>query len=181
MNENYTLAGKALKLLFIGAIVSLFAFLPVVGALLSLAGAVITLYALYTAMNAHVNYKNAMYMDLAAVVISLLGIFFSDGFFGGLLDILYSVVTFLVTYFVCTASAELLKQKGDQAQADRAGLIWKLYFVCAAVSVLCTLVSWIPLVNVLAAVCAVIMAIVQVVAYVLLIIFYYKASGSLTA
>lgn len=189
MNERFALAGKGLRFLFLAEILMLaaivVAFIPILGAIFvlvaSIAAFVLQLYGPYVARTSHPNFQNAFYASIAAIVVGILSGIFDEGFLGGLIDILSTVVSFCITYFVCTAAGELLAEKGDTEQAARAGLIWKLYAICTVVSVLCTLTSWIPVLNVLMGVAAVITSIVGLVAGVLLIIFYYKASESLKA
>lgn len=188
MNENFTLAGKGLKYLFLAQILSLvaivLAIIPIVGWIASVVlifvGAVLEFVGPYTARNAHPNFQNAFYAAIAGLAVSVLSAFLpSEGFLGGLVNIVTTLISFAIVYFVCTASEPLLDAKGDGELAQRAVTIWKLYAGCTLVSIVCTLVSWIPLLNILAAIANVVASVVQLVAYVLLIIFYYKASKSL--
>lgn len=185
MNENFTLAGKGLKYLFLAQILALVAIVAmivpilgwIVGVVLVIVVAVLQLVGPYTARSTHPNFQNAFYAAIAALVVSLISGFVPDeGFLAGLVSIVEEVVSFAVVYFVCTASEPLLDAKGDGELAQRAVTIWKLYAGCALVSIVCALVSWIPLLNILAAIASVVATIVQLVGYVLLIIFYYKAS-----
>lgn len=189
MNEKFALAGKGLWFLFLADILMLaaivVAFIPILGVILvlvaSIAAFVLQLYGPYVARNSHPNFKNAFYASVVAIVVGILAGIFNEGFLGGLMDIVSTVVGFCITYFVCTAAGELLAEKGDTEQAARAGLIWKLYAISAVVSILNTLTGWIPVLNILMGVAAILSGIVSLVAYVLLIIFYYKASNSLKA
>lgn len=182
MENNYAVAGKGLQFMFWGTIVSLVGvLLPVVGVLVALVGSVVVLYGLYTAMGTQGNYKMAMYMVIAAIVLSVLGFFFPDGIFGVVLNVLSSVVSFLEVYYICTATAELLSAKGDLAQADKAKLIITLNLICAVVTIVCSLVVWIPVVAVIAVFVAGLSSIVALVALVLQLIFYYKSYKSLLA
>lgn len=182
--SDYELAGGGLKLMFWGEIVTIAAvpaavLSAILGVICVLAGGIMCLVGLSKAGAAHQNFRSAMVMTVAGMVLSVLGNMFSRGFLGGIVTIAASVVSFLVTYYVCTASGMLLESKGDLAQADRAALIWKLFGGCTAVSVLCILVGWIPLLNLLAAVPAVIAGVVSLVASVLYLIFLYRAYQSL--
>lgn len=189
MNEKFALAGKGLWFLFLAQILALvaivIAFIPILGGIVALVLSIVIfvfeLYGPYVARNSHDNFKNAFYASIVAIVVGILAGIFDEGFLGGLTDILSSIVSFCITYFVCTAAGELLAEKGDAEQATRANLIWKMYAVCTVVSILCTLTSWIPVLNILMGVAAVISGIVGLVAGILLIIFYYKASESLKA
>lgn len=182
MENNYAVAGKGLQYMFLGTIVALVgAFIPLLGAIIVIVGGVMVIYGLYTAMNTHENYKMAMYMAIAGVVLNILGVVFAEGILNGLLSIATTVVSFLEIYYICTATAALLSAKGDQPQADKANLIITLNLICAVVGVVCVLVGWIPVINILAAVAALIAVIVSIVALVLQLIFYYKSSQSLLA
>lgn len=182
MENNYAVAGKGLQFMFWGTIASLVgAVLPVVGVLVALVGSVVVLYGLYTAMGTQENYKMAMYMVIAAIVLNVLGFFFPDGVVSVVLSILGTVVSFLEVYYICTATAALLSAKGDQAQADKGKLIITLNLICAAVAIICSLVVWIPIVAVIAVFVAGLSGIVALVALVLQLIFYYKSSKSLLA
>lgn len=182
MQDNYVVAGKGLQIMFWGTIASLVgALVPVIGAFIALAGALVVLYGLYTAMGAHENYKLAMYMAIAAAVLSVLGFFFSDGILAVVLNVVSSVVGFLEVYYICTATAAVLSAKGDEVQAGKANLIITLNLICTAVVIVCSLVVWIPVVAVIAGVVAGLAGIVGLVAFVLQLIFYYKSSKSLLA
>ncbi len=182
MTDNFVTAGKGLQLMFWGAIANLGGhFIPFLGRIIIIAAALVSLYGLYIAMSAHENFKMAMYMEIAAVVVSILGAIFAKGILGGIMDIAGAVVSFLILYYVCTGAAALLTAKGDRAQADKANLIITLNLVCTVVSVVCILVGWIPLINILAWAVAVLSGIVAIVATVLQLIFYYKSSQSLMA
>lgn len=182
MQDNYVVAGKALDYMFWGAVVGLVGeFIPLVGAIVAIVGGVVVIYGLYTAMNTQENYKTAMYMVIAGVVLSVLGAIFSKGILHILVSVVASVASFLVVYYICTATAALLTSKGDQAQADKAKLIITLNLICTVVGIVCTLVGWIPLVNILAGAASILAGIVSIVACVLQLIFYYKSSQSLLA
>lgn len=182
MQDNYVTAGKGLQLMFWGTIVGLVgALVPGLGGFIALAGSVVVLYGLYTAMGAQENYKMAMYMAVANIALTVLGIFFKEGILGLLVDIAGTAVSFLEVYYICTATAALLSSKGDLAQADKAKLIITLNLICSAVVIVFSLVAWIPLVNMIAAALVMVAGVVALVALVLQIIFYYKSSKSLLA
>lgn len=178
-------AGKALRLVFLGAVIaalgSFRAIHPTVGGIAAILGAALVLYGLYTAVPAHPYYRLAMMMEVACIVISALQIIFKSGLVGGIFSILNTLAALLSTAFVCSATRSLLKDKGDGELAEQARLITLLYALCAAVSILCILVSWIPILNILADITVAITSIVMLAANVIKIIFYYKSSKSLCA
>ncbi len=186
MDHDFIAAGTGLKTMFMGQVLAIVAVLlgwvPFVGTLCSVVSSAVLLLGLSQAGSAHPGYRNALYMTVATLVLGVLtGVWGNVAFLGGVLRMAESIASFLAVYFVCTSSGVLLGAKGDSVQADRSTLIWELYAACAAVSIICTLVSWIPLVNILSSIAAVVMAIVAVVAAVLYFLFLYKASQSLLA
>lgn len=190
MNERFAVAGKGLWFLFLGEILALAAvvamIIPIIGwvaaPFMAIAGLVLAIYGPYAARAAHSNFQNAFYIAIVSLVLGIVSSFVPDeGMLAGLVSILSDVLGFLSAYFICTAAGELLAEKGDTEQAARADLIWKLVGGCRAVSILCTLIGWVPVVGAVVGVVGVIAGIVSVVALVLEIIFYYKASASLKA
>lgn len=190
MNERFALAGKGLWLLFLSVILTLaavvVAIIPVIGwvaaPVMIIAALVIQFYAPYSARTAHPNFQNAFYIALISLVLGILSAFVPDeGFLAGLVSIASSVLSFLFTYFICTAAGALLAEKGDGEQAARADLIWKLVAGCSAVAILCTLVGWVPVLGAVVGIVGVVASIVNFVASILEVIFYYKASNSLKA
>lgn len=190
MNERFAVAGKGLWFLFLSVVLTLAAvvamIIPIIGwvaaPFMVIAGLVLAIYGPYAARTAHPNFQNAFYIALVSLVLGIVSSFAPDeGVLAGLVSIVSDVLGFLSAYFICTAAGELLAEKGDTEQAARADLIWKLVGVCNAVSILSTLVGWVPVLGTLVGIVGVVAGIVSVVALVLEIIFYYKASASLKA
>lgn len=185
MMTECKIAGKALRLVFLGAAIAALGSFRVVnvavGGIAAILGAALVLYGLYNAVPAHPYYRLAMMMEVACIVISVLQLIFKSGLVGGIFSILNTLAALLSTAFVCSATRALLQEKGDGELAEQARLITLLYALCAAVSILCILVSWVPILNILASITGAITSIVMLVANIIKIIFYYKASRSLCA
>lgn len=186
--SNFAVAGNGLKKMFLGEIVVLIGavvvFIPIlgiVGSIAAIVGSILILVGLYSTRDAHPNYQYAFYMAIAGIVMNALAMIFTEGFLSSLVSVGSTAVSFFQLYFICTASGELLNAKGDSYQADRATLIWKINAVCALVSIAAVLVSWIPVINVIAAVAVLVAGIAEIVAAVLYLIFLYKGSQSLLA
>lgn len=177
--ENNAIVSKSMKLLFISQIVAIAAvflgLIPVVGIIISLAPLAITVYALYLAGAAHPNYRTAMIMTAANFVATLLGSFFLTTLF----DIVSTVLNFLVVYFICNTTAEFCNAAGAADVAKRGVTVWKLNFVCSAISVVCSVLMLIPVLNILGAAIMVITAIVMLVALILYIMFLWNAHKAL--
>lgn len=190
MNERFSLAGKGMWLLFLSVILTLAAvvvvIVPIIGwvaaPIMVLVALVMQFYAPYSARTAHANFQNAFYVAIVALVLGIISVFVpEEGVLAGLVSILSEILSFLFTYFVCTAAGELLAEKGDVEQARRAELIWKLVAGCCVVSILCTLIGWVPVLGAIVGVAGVIASLVSFVASILEVIFYYKAANSLKA
>ncbi len=190
MYENYAIAGSGMKKMFTAEVVAIASvvilLIPILGWIVGLVGMIVgfvlSLTGLYAAGPAHANFKNAFTITIANIVVSIIkGFMGEDSFLGAILGAVSVALGFLVVYFVCTAAAELLNEKGDAYQADRGTLIWKMYFVCAVIAIVCSVLAVIPIIGALAAVVALIASIVELVASILYMIFLYKASQSLLA
>lgn len=184
MYEDYALAGKGLKTLFLSEIVGLIATVlsgvALVGSLAGLAGLILGLVGLHTASPTHPYFKNAFFTSVGNIVANFLGALLGEsGFFSGILSICSGILGLLTVYYVCMAASHLLSGKGDQACADKGGTVWKLYAVCTLVSIVCAVLVLVPIINIAAALLLIIVALVMFVAGILYLVFLYQASQSL--
>lgn len=173
MYQQYEAAGKGLKKVFIGEVLCLLSFIPVVGAVLSVVGLVLTLVGLHSAGSTHPGFKTAFTVSIISLILGVIAIFAS------FLNIVTTILSLVEVYLVCNAAGELLREKGDAYQADKGVRVWKMYMVCTVVTVVCLLLSLIPVLGIIAAVVALIASIVLVVAGILYLIFLYRAQESL--
>lgn len=183
MYEDYAIAGKGLRTLFWGQIVAIaslaLSLIPLLG-FVSLVGLVLALVGLNTAGSAHPGYKNALYMTVGNIILGILKIF-TPAALGGILNVISSILSFLAVYYVCTASSMLLTAQGNETQASRGDLIWKLNALCTVVTIACSILVYVPFVGMLAGLVAIISAVVGLVAGILYLMFLYNASSSLGA
>lgn len=180
MNQSHATAGQGLMLIFLGQIVTLFSFIPVLGGFAALAGLIISVIGFYTLSQVNEGYKNAFYLTIVNLVISVLKVIFRTGILNTMFSLISSIIGLIIVYLVCTTTAELLKGE-DDGLVDRAGLIWKLYAICTCVSIVCSLLMYIPFINILAALFTFVIAIVQIVAAILYLIFLWKSQKVLKA
>lgn len=182
MYEMNTVAGGGLKKIFLGQLILVLSIplshIPLLGTACMIAGYVLSVIGLGAAAPAHQNYKYALYVVVAQILLSLLGTF-GDGIIGSLLGIAASGLALLNVYLVCTASAALLCASGNQTQARRGDLIWRLYAFCAVVAVLCGILSVIPIIGALAGPVGLVEGLISFVAGVLYLLFLYNASKAL--
>ena len=85
-----------------------------------------------------------------------------------------TILSFLSVFYICKATAGILWGV-DQTLVSRAGLIWKLYGLCMVISLICELLMYIPIINILASIVTFIIAIVQLVAGILYLIFLWQS------
>lgn len=180
MDNTRQLAGKGLQYLFIGQIAVFFAFIPFLGTIILLAATILSIYGLYTLSKATQDYRTACMLALLNAVVSIFHQFFSRGFMDLLLSLVSSIISFLIVYLVCTSTAHLLEGISTQLVA-RANLIWKLYALCTLVLVACEVISHVPIIKYLTIPVTFLIAIVQIVAQILYLIFIWRSQKVLQA
>lgn len=184
MYQDYELAGKGLKTLFISEIITLIAtflvWIPLVGGLGVLVGLVMGLVGLHTASPAHPLFKKAFMATIASIVVSFLGGIVGEGnILQSMLNIVATVLGFLTVYYVCVAAGHLLSAKGDQATADSGTTVWKLNAICSVVGVVCGFFVLVPIISIVANLSLLGVAIASIVGGILYLIFLNRASQSL--
>lgn len=189
MNQ-YAVAGQGLKKMFIAAVgalvCSVVALIPLIGVIAgigSLVFLVISLVGLYEAGKQIEGCKKAFTLQIIVLICSvLLAIIGLVPFLGTLvaaiLGIGVSVISFLAVYSICTSVAAVLSQVGDADAAKAGELAWKIQLACTIVSIVATLLGWIPVISSLVGLVSTIVGIVGSVFY---IIFLSKSSNRLGA
>lgn len=170
--STYRTVGDGLMLVFIGKILSIFSFLPLLGGILAIIGTIVELVGLYKAGKAEDGYGTAFTLSIAIIVISFVGLVVP---FVSVINIILSMV---VLYCVCSTTADLLDHC-DYETAQRGRTVWKLCLGCTIVMVVCDVLAFVPLIHILAAITAVVTTIVALVGSILYLIFLYRASDSL--
>lgn len=146
------------------------------------AALVLQLIGLNTAAPAHEVYGYAWTVTIISIVVNIVGTLVGEhGLVGNLLIMVGDVLDATAVYFICTATIELLMGKMDEFLAERGLVIRRMYLAFTAVSLVCTLLSGVPLLNILAWVGGMIASVMLLVAGVLFVMFLYHASESLMA
>ena len=171
---DYTAAGRGLNKVFIGEILAILSFIPLIGLILALVGAIMILVGLNEASAAADSYRTAFWIDIAAIVVKVLAIFISP------LGLVSSILSFVMAYLVCITTADILDETGDPATAAKGRFVWKLYVVCTVIIVVCSLLALIPGVVILAALVMIPTVIATLVAGIQYLIFLYRASAFLS-
>lgn len=195
-DQRYAIAGGGLKLMFIGEIVALFAIIPVIGSIAALAGGIIALVGLVKTRTADPLYGKAVIMLVLGIVAAVLAAILTSVAMGGaimsstgvtagglggvmVVSILSSIFSFLQVYFVCNATSGLLRGIGEDYEASRGDLVWKLNAICYIASIIITIVTVVSVT--LAGVLSMVSSIVGLIASVIYLIFLYKSQKIMLA
>lgn len=170
--SGYRTVGDGLMLVFVGQILSIFSFLPLLGGILAIIGTIVELVGLYKAGSQEDGYRTAFTLSIVIIVLSFVGLIVP------FINLINSILSMVVLYIVCNTTADLLDHC-DYETAQRGRTVWKICLGCTIVLVVCAVLLFIPLINVLAAIAAVVTAIVSLVGGILYLMFLYRASDSL--
>ncbi len=177
-------AGHGLYMVFWGTIVGIvggvLSVIPLIGALVAVAGVVMELYGLYLMAQAADSYRTAFYCAIINLAVSAVSVFVN----GTLISIVGDLVNLLLLYCVCTTTAGILEGLGGaeaRAAAERGLLVWKINLACVIISVVSSVLIYVPVLGVLAGIAAVIMLVVSLVGGILYLIFLYKSQAILQA
>ena len=166
--SNDTIAGSGLEKMFYGQILSILVIIPLVGWIAAIVGIVLFLVGLHEAAGADEGYRTAFYVEIGILVLSVLAVFI------GVLNIVTSILSLVVIYLVCTTTAACLRSKATWHGSPGTVCVEVLWGLHGLV-VVCSILSLIPLVNILAMVVIVPASIASVVGGILLLIFLYRA------
>lgn len=183
MYGSYPNAAKGLKLLFVAQILVLIGVpltLVLIGPLFMIVGFVLEPVALFRASSDDPGYRTALYASVANLVLGVIVSWLLDSgsFLYSAANLLSTLLSLLIVYLVCTTSCRLLAGL-DSAVAARGGTVVKIYVLCTAVNLVCSVLALIPLVNVVASLLSLVANIAQIVGYVMYLTFLYSGSRAL--
>ncbi|MCM1025474.1 MAG: hypothetical protein NC432_03525 [Roseburia sp.] len=184
--QNLQEAKAGLNKMFIaqiGAVVCvLLALIPLVDVLAGLAAWVFVILSLVGLKQAGKDIegcKTAFLLTIIDLVVTVLHTFLNAGVFGTILSLADTILSLAVIYFVCTSVGETMKQIGASNEAQLGHTVWIINLVCAAVSVVTSILAVIPLLNLIAGLADILVAIASLVGSVLYIIFLYRSSAAI--
>lgn len=171
---------KAIEWMFYAEILRIFNSIPLVGVIFGLVAVVLHLLALYGAGRYDRGYRTAFLLNIAALVIEVIGaIVNSDGVLGMLISVASALVNLGVIYFLCSSTARMLELEGESDLAVFGNKVWKIYLACIIISLILVVVMAIPVINILGSLTVILLSILQVVSCVMLIVFLYRSSRRL--
>lgn len=181
--NRYPNASAGLRLMFIAQLLmiagALLLWVPLVGSLLAIGGIAAEIVGIYKAGADDENYRGALIFAAATLVISLILGFLQPGFFASLLSAASDVLNLLKVFAVCSTTVSLLHLMGEETLSQRGGTVIKIYGVCTAVSIICRVLSIIPVINIAAALVSGIAGLALVVGYVMYLLFLNGSSKAL--
>ena len=177
--NNYVNAGDGLRKMFIASVgmivctvlmlVPLVNFFAGIG---SIVFVVVSLIGLNSAGKDIAGCKTAFVLTIIQLVLGVVGAFLdSTGMLYSLLDIAGEILTLLVTYFVCTSVADVMREIQAFDVADKGIRVWKINLGCTIATVILGILVLVPGMNVLAAVAAIVVAIISLVGSILYMMF----------
>lgn len=183
IHTHYRRAAEGLRLVFIGQLLILVGlvliWVPLLGSLLAIAGMVAEIVGLYQAGDDDKGYHTAMIFVIIGLVVNLLSGFITWSIVGSLLGAVGELMSLMGTIQVCTTTSLLLHAAGNEQLSRRGNTVMKLYVACTLVSVMCGVLSVVPIIGALAKLVNLVSDIVQAVGYVLFLLFLYNSSKAL--
>lgn len=192
-DQRHILAGGGLRLMFIGGLIALCVFLPIVGAFAALGGGIVSLIGLVQTQKADADYKNAVTMFILGLVIGVvqslveqfapktdLGVVIGvGGIVIAVLSILDVLVSFLQVYYVCKATSGLLREMEETRVAAFGDVVWKLYAACAIASVVIGVIAGVVLLA--GAVLSALSFVLSIISSVFYFIFLFRSQKAMLA
>ncbi len=139
--------GRGLYYLFIAEVLSFLSLINILGWVVSLASAMISIYALYVMMKAEPRYRRAFYCTGASVAAAVL---YSYSLLSGLPAVVSTLLqcsiyltNLLMVLFICKTTGELVKPTSPSL-AERSEMVWKLFIFSDLLSMARTLLADAP-------------------------------------
>lgn len=178
--QGYDAIGKGLWLLFWGGVLSVIgSFIPNLEGILALGALALDLLGLNAAGREDSGYRTAFFLTLANLAVQFLSGVLSvlaEGPLWTLANLASVALSCLCIYYVCATTARLLDSR-DAALARRGELVWKITAGSFGVLAVCAVLALVPLINLLAGLTAIAVALAQTVTLAVYLIFLYQASG----
>ncbi len=157
----------------------LFGLLTVVGAIGAIVFAIINLVGLNGAGKDIEGCKTAFTIAIISIVVSLCGSFLKS------LALLFTlaglVLSFLITYYVCTSVSGVMASIGARDIADSGNNVWKIYLACNIIQAVIAILNLTPVLSLLAGIGSIANLVVALVGLILYMIFLHKSSKALGA
>lgn len=177
---QYKNAAQGLKYKFVAELVaiacSVIMIVPLLGTVLGMYGMIacniVSILGLYLISRDIPGCKIAFIVTIISIVFDVARIISGNLW---LMSVVSNGLSFLALFYVCKSLAEDLRDHGMLENADRAELVWKINLVCTAISIIISVMMFIPLINLLGIALGFINSLAEIVGGVLYFIFLYKS------
>lgn len=188
MNQYFN-AGQGLKKMFIAAIGAIICtvcliipLVNIIAAIGALVFAIISIVGLNQAGKDIEGCKTAFILTIVNLVVSVLkNLFAKAATIALIIGIAGDVLSFLVTFYVCTSVAAVMLSIGANDVAAKGETVWKITLVCDIILVVISILSVIPGLTLIAGISALVTTIVALIAQILYLIFINKSYHALGA
>ena len=177
---QYKNAAQGLKYKFIAELVAIacaaIMIIPLLGTILGLYGMIacniVSILGLYLISRDIPGCRIAFMVTIIDVVFDVARIISGNLWFMGVIS---QILGFLALFFVCKSLSEDLREHGMLENADRAEVVWKINLVCTVISIVVSIMMYIPLINLLGILLGFVNSLAEIVGGVLYFIFLYKS------
>lgn len=186
---RYPNAASGIKKVFLAKVIAIvgvvLAFIPLLGIFLglgcSIAACILNIMGIMEASKDDEGYHSALVFTVASVIVSAIKVFVSSGSaFAKVLSYADDIFQILVLFYVCTTTARLLGNAGNMALSAKGDRVWNINKTCLIIIVVCAVLAFIPLVNILAALTSIIVALVMLYASIVYLVFLYQSGEYLS-
>lgn len=154
---NYENAGAGIKKMWIASLGSLICvvvmIIPVIGILAAIAALVFMVMSMIGLNQAGKDIdgcRTAFGLTIVNIILSVIGALFESGVMHVIIQIAGYVVSFMVTYLVCTSVGDVMNRIGDVEAAHSGEIAWKINAVCSVLLVLIVIVMMLPVFGIFA-------------------------------
>ncbi len=179
---HYPKAARGIQLLFLSIILAILS-APLsmlgIGSIVSVVSIVLQLVALFIAAGDDSGYRSALYASVANLVLNLLCNFVQqDSVVYKLVSNVSSIVALYMTYQVITITCYLLMEKAPNV-ASQGQTVAKIYVMCFVITFICRFLELVPFIGLMARLIYILASLVELVGYVLFLVFLFRASTAL--
>lgn len=161
----------------------LFGLLTLVGAIGAIVFAIINLVGLNGAGKDIEGCKTAFTIAIISIVVTFCGNLMQKKVpsLALLFTLAGLVLSFLITYYVCTSVSGVMASIGARDIADSGNNVWKIYLACNIIQAVIAILNLTPVLSLLAGIGSIANLVVALVGLILYMIFLHKSSKALGA
>lgn len=161
------------------ALTGLFGLLTLAAGIGAIVFAIINLVGLNGAGKDIEGCKTAFTIAIISIIVSVCGSFLKS--IALLFTLAGLVLSFLITYYVCTSVSEVMATIGARDIADQGNNVWKIYLACNIIQAVIAILNLLPALKPITNIGTIANAIVSLIGLILYMIFLQKSSKALGA